>query len=119
MISTLAALLIAAAPAQDAPARSFDAVRDILDSRLTDYPSARFRRVRVSEDGANLCGEVNSRTPAGGYGGWAMFSLRVDQGETGFRMSQSASVFAEIRDQCAARTDWRSGDFSSDIDFET
>jgi hypothetical protein len=63
--------------------RTAPAVRDLLDAQLFDYPTARFRDVRVTanpvaeaESGrtsGHLCGYVNSKNRMGAYVGWQQF----------------------------------------------
>lgn len=56
--------------------------RSVLDRSLGDYPSARFRAVRVSygTDATSIgfCGEVNAKNAMGGYTGWRPFFLIVN-----------------------------------------
>lgn len=119
MISTLAALLIATAPVQDAPAQNLAVVREALDTRLNDYPSARFRRVRITQDGSLICGQVNARGTQGGYDGWKTVVIdAADEAAPNVRIAQADGVAQEFEARCSARTDWRPEDYSSDIDFE-
>lgn len=119
MLSTLAALLIAMAPAQDVPSQNLAGVREALDTRLNDYPSARFRRVRISQDGAFICGQVNARGTQGGYDGWKVMVIENASGPTpNVRIAQADGVAREYETTCNARTDWRPGEHSSEIDFE-
>lgn len=62
--------------------RAAPAIRREFDSRLLDYPSARFRDVRVTinasvegERGAYLCGFVNAKNRMGAYTGWQQFMV--------------------------------------------
>jgi hypothetical protein len=52
---------------------------DILE-RLKDPDSAKFRRIKVSEDGTLVCGEVNAKNSYGGYTGFTRFT---NTGESG------------------------------------
>ena len=51
----------------------FADVRAGLETQLLDYPTARFRNVRVQKSGDSLCGEVNSKNRMGAYSGWTPF----------------------------------------------
>ena len=63
--------------------REVPAIRQHLDAQLIDYPTARFRDVRVTANpeaeaergvvGGYLCGFVNSKNRMGGYVGWQRF----------------------------------------------
>jgi len=54
-------------------------IRKGLDSQLINYPSARFRSVRLEiyDDGSGFftCGEINSKNKLGGYVGWSPFTV--------------------------------------------
>jgi hypothetical protein len=56
--------------------------RQRFDERLNDYPSARFKDVRVMTDSPtgqlSLCGQVNARNQLGGYAGWQTFHFAID-----------------------------------------
>lgn len=118
MIALAMALLLVA---QDAPppVENIEVLRGVMETTLNDYPSARFRLVRISEDGQHVCGEVNWRGPAGGYGGWTAFM--VDANETGFlaRTAPNLEAVTNYRRTCEARTDWRNGDYSTALTFPT
>ena len=89
----LIALLVAAAlPSPADQARPMLAqARAAMDKGLNDYPGARLRdvhavRVTLAREvhGAPkgstvlaLCGQVNPKTPAGGYAGWMTFSVML------------------------------------------
>lgn len=66
---------------------TLSAIRAILDHALADYPSARFREVRVVTRPSNtfvhlaVCGSYNARTRGGGYGGWTRFAILNDRME--------------------------------------
>ena len=91
-ILTLTAALLGQDPARS-PATAPEtvvAVKSALDDGLVDYPSARFRDVRLVTRPSNtfvtlaVCGEYNSRTRDGGYSGWTRFVLlndRLSRGE--------------------------------------
>lgn len=94
MISMLPIIALASTTmAQDVPRRdaSTDAripvIRAILDDGLTDYPSSRFRDVRIVTRPSNayvtlaVCGQVNSLTRGGGYSGWTRFTILNDRME--------------------------------------
>ncbi len=52
------------------------ALRDLLESQLTDYPGTRFRNVTAGLTEMNefaICGEVNPKNAMGGYAGWRPF----------------------------------------------
>jgi len=55
------------------------AVRDALDARLLDYPSARFRE--VTADDAVVCGMVNAKNRAGAFTGWVRFGAFYADGK--------------------------------------
>lgn len=114
MISALFALLVAATPAQATPPLQNAAqIKDALDTRLTDYPSARFRRVQVSEDGTMICGEVNGKSPAGGYEGWKAMIIVNAQTAPDVQIAQAPAVAREFQSRCSSRSDWRSADYTS------
>jgi hypothetical protein len=70
-----AALAATSAPSEDQLA----AVRDALDARLLDYPSARFRE--VTADDAVVCGKVNAKNRAGAFTGWVRFGAFYSDGK--------------------------------------
>lgn len=114
MISALIAVLVTAAPVQAAPPLQNAAqIKDALDTRLTDYPSARFRRVQVSEDGSMICGEVNSKSPAGGYEGWKPMIIVNAQSAPDVQIAQAPAPAREFQSRCSSRSDWRSADYAS------
>src|SRR5690349_15123955 len=47
-------------------------VKEIVAAELIDPGSAQFRNIREVKPG-NYCGEVNSKTPLGGYAGFKTF----------------------------------------------
>lgn len=106
--------------AQDSPApvENIAAIRYALDSHLTDYPSARFRGVKLSEDGLFACGEVNARTPAGGYAGWRMMRMEFRDGQLRVNLADDLGVQMNFERVCNARDDWRTGDYSAALAFE-
>lgn len=59
------------------------AVRKILDEKLLDYPSSRFRSVYLDNIPGKrlLCGEINTKNRLGGYVGWSHFKVYVDKDE--------------------------------------
>ncbi len=74
--SALAALASQASPPTTAPpagSAQFVVAQRLLDERLLDYPSARFRDVRGDE--RILCGFVNSKNRMGAYVGWTRFAV--------------------------------------------
>lgn len=90
MVSLIWALALtlthqSAPPEAAPPAATIEAVRSVLDNGLADYPSARFKDVRLVTRPSNTavtlaaCGRYNSRTPAGGYGGWTRFVVLNDR----------------------------------------
>jgi hypothetical protein len=95
-------------------------IRDGLDTRLVDYPSARFRNVRIAADLSYACGEVNSRNQMGGMTGWAPF-FAVPEGEV-VRVAVThnlPSIQAGVREDCqpTARP-WVDQDFSEALAFD-
>lgn len=114
----LSAAILIGAPQEPAALGNATAIRDALDSRLTDYPSARFRRVRVAADGSHVCGEVNARGPAGGYEGWKPLIIEGAQSEVpDIQIAQAPAVAREFLTRCEARRDWRPSDYSKAIAF--
>lgn len=103
---TLAAALSGQDPAPPAntPPETISAIRRVLDDGLVDYPSARFRDVRLLTRPSNqhvtlaVCGSYNSRTRDGGYSGWTRFVLlndRVSAGEGGTLGRRAWSVWCD------------------------
>ncbi|MNR28125.1 hypothetical protein D3C85_1454360 [compost metagenome] len=94
-------------------------VREGLDKRLVDYPSARFKDVRISTDLKYACGEVNSRNQMGGMTGWAPF-YGVPETD-GVRIAVThllPEIQAGAREDCgpSARV-WLPQDFSEALKF--
>jgi len=90
IMALLVALQLAAAvdPVRNME-RAAPAIRAQFDATLLDYPSARFREVRVTtnpvadaESGRKgpgyLCGFVNSKNRMGAYVGWQRFMATAD-----------------------------------------
>lgn len=119
MFAVILAALTLAAPAQAEPSlQNLASIQDALDTELTDYPSARFRRVRASEDGSFICGEVNSRSPAGGYEGWKVLIIVNANGQPEVQIAQAPAVARDFLARCGQRTDWRTADYSKALDRE-
>lgn len=60
-------------------------VKNEVRAQLVDPDSAKFRNIRIFENG-NYCGEVNAKNRMGGYSGFVEFSKtyeRVELGEKG------------------------------------
>lgn len=105
---------------EPAPVENIAEIRGVLETTLNDYPSARFRLVRISEDGRFVCGEANWRGPAGGYGGWTTFTIEPGEGGNGYfaRFAPNLEAMTNYRRWCDARTDWRPSDYSGVVTFE-
>lgn len=116
LASTVLAPAIAVAEAEP---DQIAALRQTLDRELTDYPTARFRDVRIVRRPSNqfvqvaACGWVNAQGPAGGYSGWARFvaldeRLQFDRDPIGRRAIQvwcdGADVVVLAEDVTAAVT---------------
>ncbi|WP_292038623.1 MULTISPECIES: hypothetical protein [unclassified Brevundimonas] len=100
------------------PDRLIDASKALFDERLVDYPSARFKDVRMSEDATFLCGSVNSRSRAGGYAGWHRFAVKVDGPSPRLAMINDDIVAPAMARECSGdeRT-WSPTDFSKAVTF--
>jgi len=100
------------------PDRLISASRTLFDERLVDYPSARFKDVRMSEDATFLCGSVNSRSRAGGYAGWHRFAVKVDGPSPRLAMINDDIVAPAMARECSGdeRT-WSPTDFSKAVSF--
>lgn len=85
-VAAVAALLQAQAPGPVTDAIVRDA-KAALDSRLLDYPSARFRDVRGNA--LLICGFVNAKNRMGAYTGWDRFAY-VDLGEEPYLLVDDA-----------------------------
>lgn len=78
-LAALGAQALPVAPPEGAPTDAmFVAVRDALDGKLLDYPSARFREVRA--DRYRICGFVNAKNSLGAYTGWKRFGAMAGAG---------------------------------------
>ena len=79
MISMLmTALLLQASldtTARPPRAAQFAFARDLLDARLLDYPTARFRDVHGDE--RLICGFVNAKNRMGAFSGWSRFGVTL------------------------------------------
>lgn len=53
-------------------------IKDAVGAQLTDAKSAQFREIR--QYGENACGDVNSKTPQGGYSGFKRFIVSKKDG---------------------------------------
>lgn len=116
MIGLVLAMTLAG---QDVQPAYLDRVRSALDASLVDYPSARFAEVRISQSGEIICGRINSRNPAGGYDGWKQMIVEAGEGRpVNVRIAQAAAVALEMAEECAARRDWREGDYSEALSFD-
>lgn len=59
--------------------------RATLDDSLVDYPEARFRSVRFTDDHqgqSGFCGEMNTKNRMGGFTGWKRFFLLISDDKT-------------------------------------
>lgn len=84
-LAAMAILAAGTASAEPAPAvvtKAAEEARAALDSRLLDYPSARFRGVtaHVAGKAVTFCGQVNAKNRSGGYVGWEAFGVFVADG---------------------------------------
>lgn len=99
-----------AAPAPASPEKAFvSEVREALDLALKDYPSARFKQVRIAftPGGHRLvCGLVNSKATTGGYAGWEYFWADVPEGG-------AVTLSFSYHDECSAYdVTWLPKDFA-------
>lgn len=100
------------------PDRLINASRTLFDERLVDYPSARFKDVRMSEDATFLCGSVNSRSRAGGYTGWHRFAVKVDGPSPRLAMINDDIVAPAMARECSGgERSWSPTDFSTAVTF--
>lgn len=86
----------------------------LLDDRLVDYPSARFRDVRIAADAKYLCGAVNSKTQMGGYGGWHRFFVQIEEPEPRLALTNDEVVAPAMERECGSHErEWIPGDHAS------
>lgn len=82
VMAAAAALLVQTVPAGEPVGQptsaQFENARRLLDERLLDFPSARFRDVRA--DQGRICGFVNAKNAMGAYTGWKPFGVMGSSG---------------------------------------
>lgn len=105
------------AQATDTAAR-VESLKRGLDEHLADYPSARFRDVKMSDDGA-VCGFVNSKNRVGGYAGWAQFYAIPMAGRSAVVMVADNAVNSDVAEtSCSQITAWRPGDLTARVTYK-
>jgi len=96
-----------------APEALIHQAQRLLDDRLADYPSARFRDVRMTKDGKYLCGAVNSKTPMGGYGGWHRFFVQVESPAPRLALTNDEVVAPAMERECGSPDrEWLPDDYT-------
>lgn len=74
-------------------------IENYVKSNLTDPYSARFKTSLIPSKTADAyCGYVNSKTPAGGYGGYAIFHVRLSRDPNGRITGARAMTIREADD---------------------
>lgn len=107
ILALIATLNVQAATPPARPARApepiFEAARQALDTRLFDYPSARFRGVKSAV--FVICGEVNSRNRLGAYTGWQSFMIATNDGETTIYLKPDDAIMVDTLCKFESRSD--------------
>jgi len=86
--------------------------RKVLEAKLIDYPSARFRDVKFYD--IAICGYINSHNPFGGYTGWQRFQINTldedltiesasDSGENFSLCNKMPSIMAPLETDSSQR----------------
>ena len=96
-------------------------LQERLDERLVDFPSARFKQVRIeifpNGNGYLACGLVNSKNSAGGYTGWLLFDVQHMPGSDDVKIGEDKEFSianVQIKGVCEQPGNrWLDGDFSS------
>lgn len=92
-----------------------ESVRDKLDGTLFDYPTARFRDVRIVKSGGIICGEVNTKNRMGAYAGWKRF-VAIDATDAGQPYVHVAEQSEETPGGCDwPESEWRPEDLSEQM----
>lgn len=108
LLAAVALQVVTPAHVQQAQAGA-PAIRVALDRELLDYPSARFRDVRVTINleaavtaRGYLCGYVNAQNRAGGYAGWSRFMATADD-QGGMVMIEPVGTIDTVVDGACGR----------------
>lgn len=116
--AALVAAECAAASNPRLPEKIAAAIRKELDAQLRDYPSARFRDVRMAADGPPgelVCGFVNSKTGSGGYTGWEPFMAGAKPDASGAIVTMGGRTTGSILAEVCREQKWLPGDISDQL----
>ena len=95
ILGTMLAVSAAPAIANDLSAAEIEGLRAAMDDNLKDSVSARFKHVKLGNDGVTVCGLVNAKNSYGGYAGFEPFlAIKLSGGR--FFVSDIGSAAGQV-----------------------